>query len=273
MDHRVDAGEQVRVGVVGIPLAFVAALCGAADQRDDAMAAGAQKRGQRRTDQSRRPGDGDGRRGQTVLGGQPVCGQIVGQLAVPVDEHRAQRRPGHRRFDPVDHPGPVVADVLEFVGVPPPHGDSCRQRGQAVAADGVDETPRRVVAVRLVLGDPAQAAGQREVGSPVLERGGLGDQPHRRPRRRQPVERARPGVPGEHVVARRVDHARILSPIVEVTHERGHAPGIGVMRAANGRAARARRWAAGAAVGARGAWPPGTPARSRRPPSANRSRR
>jgi NAD(P)-dependent dehydrogenase (short-subunit alcohol dehydrogenase family) len=42
---------------------------------------------------------------------------------------------------------------------------------------------------------------------------------------------------------------------------------------ANGPAARARRWAAVAAVAARGVWPRGTPARSPWPPSANRSLR
>ena len=42
-------------------------------------------------------------------------------------------------------------------------------------------------------------------------------------------------------------------------------------RSATDRAARARRWAAAAAAGARGVWPPGTPARSRRRPCASRS--
>ena len=35
--------------------------------------------------------------GQTVLGRQPMCGQIVGELAVPIDEHLAQRRRRYRR--------------------------------------------------------------------------------------------------------------------------------------------------------------------------------
>ena len=167
MNDRIDPGQQIRVGIVGIPLAFVTAAWVMANQLDDAMPAGMQKRGHRRTDQSRRPGDRDGQRSQTALGRQLVGGQIVGQLAMPIDEHRTQRGAGHRRLDPVDHPGAEGGEVLEFVDVSPPHGDAGRQRGEPVAADRVDEAPRRVVAVGLVLGYPAQAAGQREFGAPV----------------------------------------------------------------------------------------------------------
>jgi hypothetical protein len=126
MNNRVDPGAQLGVGVVRVPPSLVVASCGPADQLDDAMTAGAQKRGQRRADQSRGSGDRDGRRGQTVLGGQLVGGQIVGQLTVPVGEHRAQHRPGYPRVDPVDDPGPIVADLFEFVDVPPPHRDPGR---------------------------------------------------------------------------------------------------------------------------------------------------
>ena len=54
----------------------------------------------------------------------PVYGDVVGQLAVPVTEHRSQGPCGNGCVDAVDHPRPLVADFLEVVGVPPPHGQS-----------------------------------------------------------------------------------------------------------------------------------------------------
>ncbi len=210
MDDRVDAGQQLRVGIRGVPTPFVGVACVAPDQPDDPVPAGAQKRRQRRTDQPRRSGDGDRRSLQTVLGGHPVGSQVVGQLAVPVVEHGPQQRSRHRGLDPVDHPGAVIADVYELVGVAPAQRHSRRKRGQAVTTEGVDEPARGIVAVRLMHGDPAQAAGQRQRRPPVLERGCLGDEAHRLPRRREAVEGTRPGMPIEDVRDRRVHHARIV---------------------------------------------------------------
>ena len=78
------------------------------------MSARAQERRQRRADQARRAGD----RHDQALGARVSCvamgGQIVGELPVPIDEHRAQRRGGHGRVDAVVHPRrpPVVATSL-----------------------------------------------------------------------------------------------------------------------------------------------------------------
>ena len=176
------------------------------------------------------------------LGRLPVCGEVVGQLTVPVTEHRPQRAAGTG----------VSTRSITRSGRRPTSSKSWvwrqrtasfgRQRRQAVGADGVDETPRRVVAVGLVVGDPAQTARQAEFGAPVLQRVGLGDQPHRLPRRREPGERAGPGMPVEHLVDRCVDHARILKPHWPTV------PAIAAGRSATDPAARARRWAAAAAV-------------------------
>ncbi len=52
MDHRVDPGENARVGIVWIPLSLKAAGCRVTHQPDNPMTAGAQEGGQRRADQA-----------------------------------------------------------------------------------------------------------------------------------------------------------------------------------------------------------------------------
>ena len=99
---------------------------------------------------------------------------------------------------------------------------------------------------------------------------------HRRLARRDPTRTAdRP------LLARSAAPTGALSAVDPVRRPRPGAR-VAVLRGrdryrkplrANGSAARARRWAAVAAVGVRRAWPPGTPVRSPRPPSANRSLR
>ena len=110
-------------------------------------------------------------------------------------------------LNPVDHPGVVVADIFEFVDMPPAHRNPRRQRSQSGCADRVDETPRRIVTVRLVLGHqrspPGSASSARpfcsESASVITRIGCHGGE--------KPQERTGPAVPGEHLVARRVDHA------------------------------------------------------------------
>ena len=139
-------------------------------------------------------------------------GQVVGQLAMPVDERRPQRRTGNRGVDLVAHP------------VPPPGASEnswvCRHqpitRGGGIAArrrQRVDEPVRRVEAVPIVLGDPAQPPGSRAPPA-VGQRLGLRHHRHRLPRRNQARHGARPGVPGEHLGQRMVDDAFTSMPMV-----------------------------------------------------------
>ena len=163
VDHRVDPGERIRIGIGRVPLPLVRVSRGMTHQPDDPMSAGAEKCAQRRPDEARRSRDRHRCRPQPVLGCLRVRGEVIGQLAVPIGEHRAQCQRGHRCLNPVDHPGAVLADIFEFVDMPPAHRNPRRQRSQSGGADGVDETPRRIVAVRLVLGHPAKPPGQREL--------------------------------------------------------------------------------------------------------------
>ena len=169
VDDRVHAGQQTRIGAFWIPLAFIGFGSRVPDQADHPVAAGGQEGGQLRADQPGGAGDGDGDRGQPMLGRMPVYGEVVGQLAVPVTEHRPQRDGGNRRCDAVGHPGAIAGDLFEVVGVPPPHRQLGRQRRQSVGADGVDEAPRRVVGVGLVIGHPAQTTRQAELRASVLQ--------------------------------------------------------------------------------------------------------
>ncbi len=95
-------------------------------------------------------------RGRSLVGGE-----VVGQLAVPVGEHRPQRDRRHRRVDAIDHPGRLGADFFEVVRVSPAHGKARRQRGQTGSAEFVDETSRGIEVLRPMLGHPAQTARQR----------------------------------------------------------------------------------------------------------------
>ena len=157
-----------------------------------------------------RAGDGDDHRLGARLGGIAMRGEVVGQLAMPVDERRPQGRAGNRGVDLVAHPRAAAGSVEEFVGVPPPADGPRRQRSRPRRRQHVDEPVRRVEPVAIVLGDPAQPAGQPEHRLAVGERLGLGHHRHRLPRRDESRHRARPGVPGEHLGQRVVDDALVL---------------------------------------------------------------
>ena len=83
--------------------------------------------------------------------------------------------------------------LAELVGVPPPADDPCGPRRRALRGQLVDEPVRRVEAGRIVLRDPAQAAGQAQHRAPVGQRRRLRQHLHRLPRRHQPRHRARAG--------------------------------------------------------------------------------
>ena len=93
--------------------------------------------------------------------------EILGELAVPIGERRAQREPRHRGVDDVvdasgsraSRPG---AGIAVAVGVPPPADHPRRQRHQSIRGQHIEKLVRRVVTGRVMLGDPAQAAGQTE---------------------------------------------------------------------------------------------------------------
>ncbi|SHV70660.1 Uncharacterised protein [Mycobacteroides abscessus subsp. abscessus] len=139
-----------------------------------------------------------------------MAGEVVAQLAMPVAERLLEELPGHRRIDAVGDPGAPVADGVEAVFVPPVPDQTRWQRTQSIPAQFVDEPCRRRVVGGIVLRAPAQSAGQAEHGAPVGQRRGFGDNAHGLPRRQQPVDGPRPRMPGEHVVARRVDHTAVL---------------------------------------------------------------
>ena len=80
------------------------------------------------------------------LGGVAVGGEVVDELALPVDERRPQRRGGHRRLDLVVHQGPRSV-VAERVGVPP-----------ARRSPGAARTPARVTPARRRTALPAMYA-------------------------------------------------------------------------------------------------------------------
>ncbi len=164
----VHPGEQVRGGLVRLPLAFVRALRRVADQFDHAVAAGAEQRGQRGPDQAAGPGDGDGQGLAAVQPGPVVGGQVRGQLAVPVGEHLLERRRGYRGLHLVGDPGFVfrlgLALGAEHVGVPPG-----QHRGQPGRHKLVDELVRRVVAIRLMGRHPAHPARHQQDGAAVAQ--------------------------------------------------------------------------------------------------------
>src|SRR6202012_3333 len=108
-------------------------------------------------------------RAQTVLGGPPMCADVIGQLAMPVSEHRPQRLCGYRGGDAVGHPRALGADLVEFVGMPPADGQPRRQRGQSIDADRVDEASWRIVAIRLMVAHPTETAGKTQFSTPILQ--------------------------------------------------------------------------------------------------------
>lgn len=205
----IHAGEQIGVWVARDPLPLIGFRRRVANQPDDRVPTGAQERAQRGTDEPGGAGDRDRQRGQPPGAGLSMCREVIGELAVTVDEHRPQEAAGHRRIDAIGHPGAARIDRFEFVNVLPAHHQCRGQGGHSAAGDLVDEASWPVVGVRLVLSDPPQSAWQREFGTAVTQGGGLGVEFHRLPRWRQPGERARPTVPGEDLFLRSIDDAGV----------------------------------------------------------------
>ena len=203
VDHRVDPGEQVRGRVFGPPVTLPRVLGRPAHQPDDLVAAGGQQRRQRGADQAARAGDRYRQRVRADRAGPGQRGQVTSELPVPVDEHGPERAGGQRAVHYVGHQRGVLPRRAELVRVPP------RQHRQREGFQCIGERVRRIVAVRLVDGDPAQPAGQAEHGPAVAERLSFAYHPDRLPGRRQPGDRSRPGVPGEHLVHARVHHAGV----------------------------------------------------------------
>ena len=210
MHHGVDARQQVGRGSVGPPLPLVLGPRRPPDQPNHPVPAGRQKRREGRPDQTGCARDRDDHRLRARRRGIAMRGQVVGELAMPVDERGPQRRTGHRGVDLVAHRGATAGRLGELVGVPPPADHAGRQGPRPGRGQHVDEAVRRVETVPIVLGDPAQPAGQTEHRPAVGQRLGFGHHLHRLPGRNEPGHRARPGVPGEHLGQRVVDDAFVL---------------------------------------------------------------
>ena len=167
VNYRVNPVEQLRAWVFRPPVALPRIPGRPADQPDDPVPACGQQRRQRGADQAARAGD---RYRQRVRADRPSPGQrgqVGGELPVPVDEHGPQCPGGQRGVDHVGHQRGLLSRRAELVGVPPR-----QHRGQRQGCQRVGERVRRVVAVRLVGGDPAQPAGQAEHRPAVPERPG-----------------------------------------------------------------------------------------------------
>ncbi len=171
VDHRVDPVQQFRGRVFRAPVAL-ADPGQPAHQRDDPVPAGGQQRGQRRADQAAGAGDRHRQRVLADIAGAGQGGQVGGELPVPVDEHGPQRPGGQRGLDHVGHQRGGVAGRAELVRVPP---------GQREGGERVGEGVRRVIGVRLMGGDPAQAARQGQGRAAVAKRPCLVEYPDRLP--------------------------------------------------------------------------------------------
>jgi hypothetical protein len=125
--HGVHLGQQVRRRVLRIPLPLVGTGGGPAHQPDHPVPAAGEHRGERGADQPGRAGDGDHELPASGLGGVAVRREVVGELAVPVDERRPQQRCRHRGVDTVADHGAAPTRVGEVVGVPPPADHPRRQ--------------------------------------------------------------------------------------------------------------------------------------------------
>ncbi|WP_232240627.1 hypothetical protein [Kutzneria sp. 744] len=202
MHHGIHAGQQVGIGIRGSPPPFARRPRGAPDQADHLVAAGAEQGRELRADQAAAAGDRDRHRIRAELTRPPMSGQVVGQLPVPVGDHRSQQGLGHRGVDPVGDPRRRVALGGELMAVPPGQDRAQRLRDQLV-----HEPAWRVVPVRLVRGDPSQPARQPEHRTAITQRRRFREHAQRRPRRRQPRHRSTPAVPGEHLVRRKIDDA------------------------------------------------------------------
>jgi hypothetical protein len=158
MHQSVHAGQQVWGGIVWVPTSFALVGRCATDQTDHPVATGRQESRQRGADKSGRTGDGDDELSGSGSGGVAVGGKILGQLAMPIGEGRAQCRSGHSGVDLVEHAGFTRTVLAEAVGVSPPSDDPGRHGHQPVRGQHVDELVRRVIARRVVPGHPTQPA-------------------------------------------------------------------------------------------------------------------
>ena len=175
------------------------------------------------------PGDRDDQRCRPGLGGVAVRGQVIGELAVAVDEGGPQRRCRHGRFDAIADPGRAPVGLAELVGVPPPADHPCGPGRRTLKRQHVDEAVRRVEARGIVLSHPSQPAGKAQHRAPVGQRLRLRQHLHRLPRRHQPPHRARPGVPREHLGHRMIDDAFVFDahaffPLSPLTVIRSRCP-------------------------------------------------
>jgi hypothetical protein len=134
-------------------------------------------------------------------------GNVVGQLSVTIDEHRAQQVRSQWGIDPICDSRAGLADCSEFMAVPPAKNTFDRKGGEPIRGNLVNESMRRPVTVRVVLRDPGQSARECKNGLAVLQRFTFIDDACGLPRRREPGERAWHGVPGENLLDRRRDDA------------------------------------------------------------------
>jgi hypothetical protein len=169
MDHRVHPVEQVRSGLLRIPLPLIAATRLTAHQSNDPVPAAGQERRQCRAHQTRRAGDRNRHRPDPGIGGLAVGGEVVGELAVAIDERRPQRRTGNHGVHTVAHAGVTAGRLVELVSVPPPPDDPGRPGPRPVRRQGVHEAMRRVESRRIMLGDPPQTARQAQHGATIGE--------------------------------------------------------------------------------------------------------
>ncbi len=159
VDDRIGPVERCGVGPLRVPLSLIVVTRRAAHETDDSVAAGAQERAERATDQPGGTGDGDGERPGLQPRHDPVCGEVGRQLAVPVPERLVEKGSRHRGVHHVGHPRRRGRRGLEAVSVPPPQ----RERDELV-----HELVRRVVAA--VLRHPTHASGEPQHGPPVAKR-------------------------------------------------------------------------------------------------------
>ena len=123
VNHGVHAGEQVRGGLVRLPLAFVRALRRVTDELDHAVAAGGQQGGQRGPDEAAGPGDRDGHAARCGAAG-PSGGRPGPRPARGAGRRTSAAAPlRDRGLHVVADPGLVFSFGLalgaEQVGVPP----------------------------------------------------------------------------------------------------------------------------------------------------------
>ena len=184
------------------------------------MTAGGEERGQGGTDETGGTRHRHGQWSRTQRRQGSLCGQVGGELPVPVAERLHEGRPGHGCLHDVGDPCGRTCHRIKEVRVAPPQ----RQRHELV-----HELARRLVPA--VLCHPAQPTGQAQHGLPVSQRRSLLEDPDRLPGRHQAWERARSLVPGEHLVHGCFDDAGITESHMSL-HTRHAAEGIGMLELA-----------------------------------------